>query len=190
MSVTLVQVTVVDEKIFVVELSDTLPSIEVILEERENLVVELSDQETISVTLEETENLVVELALGSPGRRGEKGDKGDIGPIGLTGPIGPRGLTGLTGPQGPIGLTGAVGPVGPIGSTSVEFRRVTHAEAIAQRLALEATPPYPAKTRVFVIGGTAQKYGFDFTIVGQELIWSGYSLETTLGEGDDLLIEY
>jgi len=107
-----------------------------------------------------------------------------------TGGPGIQGPQGLVGPVGPIGLTGPQGAQGIPGPNSGEFRTITSAESLAGSLTLAGAPATPSKVRVWISGGTLQKYGFDFIVSVNQLIWIGYALETTLSTGDDLLIEY
>jgi hypothetical protein len=84
------------------------------------------------------------------------------------------------------GATGAAQTYTP----KTEFRSVTNPEIIAGKLVLGFTPVLPATVLVDLIGGTSQHYNVDYTITGNELIWSGYTLAGFLTVGDVLRVHY
>lgn len=57
-------------------------------------------------------------------------------------------------------------------------------EAMNGQLQLIAAPIQPSKVLVDIIGGTSQALGVDFTIAGDQFIWTGYNLDSDLSSGD------
>jgi hypothetical protein len=82
-------------------------------------------------------------------------------------------------------------PPPPTGIEQVEFRTLTSGEASAQQLTLAATPSDPSKVILDVAGAGAQFFNDDYTVAGNLVIWSGYSLGSLpLEAGDKLRISY
>ena len=55
---------------------------------------------------------------------------------------------------------------------------------------LASTPGTPLLTRLVVITGPEQDYGTDFTVIADQLSWSGLFLDGVLVAGDKLIITY
>lgn len=72
----------------------------------------------------------------------------------------------------------------------VENRTITATEASNKFVTLANTPTAPTKVTLDIVSGTPQKYGTDFTVIGNQLSWNGLGLDVTLGEGDDIRIIY
>lgn len=76
-----------------------------------NIVVEVTDSETV------VDAQIVDVVLELSGEQGPQGPTGATGATGPAGPQGAKGDTGDTGPQGPAGAAGAQGPQGIQGET-------------------------------------------------------------------------
>lgn len=72
----------------------------------------------------------------------------------------------------------------------VEYRTISGGEAIAKNLTLAATPRTPAKVRLTIVGGCAQKYGTDFSVTSNVLSWNGLGLDGDVTAGDIFEISY
>ena len=72
----------------------------------------------------------------------------------------------------------------------VETIIISAAQDLAQAVVLTNSPGDVSKTIVDVVGGTSQRFGFDFTVAGNILSWAGFSLETVLAEGDVIRVTY
>lgn len=86
------------------------------------------------------------------------------------------------------GVTAIAPP--PEGVFEVEYRTITLDEDAAKALTLGNVPATVSKVIVDVIGGSAQEFGLDFTVVGNVLTWSGYALDGVIATGDRLRIQY
>lgn len=76
------------------------------------------------------------------------------------------------------------------GIWKTEYRVLTAGEVTAGSLTLAQTPAAPSEVMVDAIGGTAQEYATDFSVVGTTLSWSGLGLDGVLSAGDKLRIGY
>ncbi len=77
----------------------------------------------------------------------------------------------------------------PTGILKTEFRTLTAPEAAAEKIVLLNSPLSGPDILVDVIGGTAQEYSVDYTVVGNEVRWNGLGL-TGLAAGDKLRVFY
>lgn len=77
------------------------------------------------------------------------------------------------------------------GGENVETIVLSPAQVAAQAITLAGTPAVPAEVKVDVIGGCAQGFGADFTVVGNTLSWVGLGMATLgLAAGDTVRITY
>lgn len=76
------------------------------------------------------------------------------------------------------------------GNYFVEYHTLTSGEAIAKAVTLANVPSDPTKVTLDPSEGCSQVYDTDFTVVGAELSWDGYGLETILEVGDKFRINY
>ena len=76
------------------------------------------------------------------------------------------------------------------GDFFVEERTISAAEAAAEQLTLANTPGNPATVTLNVPTGVIQRNGFDYDVVGANIVWGGFALETILEAGDILIISY
>ncbi len=86
-------------------------------------------------------------------------------------------------------------PYGGIAGSSgnplkVEMITVTPLMITNGQLTLSQNNASPSETLLFLDGGVIQKYGIDFTVVGNVLSWTGLGLETIISSNDVLIIEY
>lgn len=72
----------------------------------------------------------------------------------------------------------------------VEQITLTAQEALDMEAVLSFTPAGPEKVTLDVIGGTSQKQGLDYEVIGNKINWNGKSLETALEENDELRVIY
>jgi hypothetical protein len=71
-----------------------------------------------------------------------------------------------------------------------ELRELTALEVSNKSLSLDNLPAGPDKVTLDVVGGTSQKPGVDFIVIGDTISWEGLGLEPDLTEGDFLRIGY
>lgn len=83
----------------------------------------------------------------------------------------------------------ALPPV-PTGTLKTEFRTITALEASNKIIVLALTPYAPLDVLVDIIGGCAQEFNVDYTIVGNEFRWNGYALDGVLTSGDKIRFHY
>jgi hypothetical protein len=81
-------------------------------------------------------------------------------------------------------------PPPPSGTLITEFRTLTGTESSNKKIVLGSTPATPGYVLVDVIGGTAQEFNVDYTVVGNEVRWTGYALDGLLATGDKLRVHY
>lgn len=86
-------------------------------------------------------------------------------------------------------------PYGGIAGSSgnplkVEMFTVTPLMITNGQLTLSQNNASPSETLLFIYGGVIQKYGIDFTVVGNVLSWTGLGLETIISLSDILIIQY
>lgn len=81
-------------------------------------------------------------------------------------------------------------PPTPTGTLKTEFRTLTSLEASNKIVVLALTPYSPSEVLVDIIGGTAQEFNVDYTIVGNEFRWNGYALDGVLTSGDKIRFHY
>jgi len=81
-------------------------------------------------------------------------------------------------------------PPVPTGTPRTEFRTISGAEAAAKKVILAYTPADPGGVLVDVIGGSAQEFNVDYTVVADEFRWNGYALDGVLSSGDKLRFFY
>lgn len=72
----------------------------------------------------------------------------------------------------------------------VEQIILTATDELNKNTSLSYLPASPEKVTLDVIGGTSQRRNFDYEVLGQVLNWDGFSLETSLSEGDELRAIY
>lgn len=83
------------------------------------------------------------------------------------------------------GLSGGGG-----GGYKVEIITLDSTMISNKQLNLSIVNAQPSETLVFLDGGSIQKYGVDFTSLGIVLSWTGLGMETIIGIGDVLVIQY
>lgn len=71
-----------------------------------------------------------------------------------------------------------------------ELRELTALEVQAKAVVLQNQPAGPDKVTLDVVGGTSQRPGADFVLVGNVVSWDGLGLEPDLVAGDFLRIGY
>ena len=81
-------------------------------------------------------------------------------------------------------------PPTPTGTLKTEFRTITNTEAVNKKIVLVSTPATPAEILVDVIGGGAQVFNVDYTVVGNEFRWNGYALDGILSQSDVIRFHY
>ena len=89
-----------------------------------------------------------------------------------------------------ISGTPPVPPPAPTGTEFVEYPTLTPTNITDKKVVLSGTPAIAANTMLDIIGGGPQVYGFDFTVIGNELSWNGLALDGLLASGDQLRIHY
>ena len=104
-------------------------------------------------------NYVILGEQGPKGLRGPKGPAGDAGFPGIVGNQGPPGAAGDQGPRGDSGATGLQGPGGPAGPTGTADQFGYHIVRHSQNAFVPRCPR------------------------GYEVLWEGYSLMYTVGNG-------
>jgi hypothetical protein len=67
---------------------------------------------------------------------------------------------------------------------------LTPTEIANKFVTIEKTPVVLNRTTLNVIGGVEQSYGVDFIVIGNQVTWNGYLLETLLEAGDEIIIKY
>jgi len=72
----------------------------------------------------------------------------------------------------------------------IENRTLDATEVANKELILDFTPDIAEKTRLIFPNGTQQRYNIDYVVIGNKLNWNGYSIETLVDIGDNLIIEY
>ena len=65
-----------------------------------------------------------------------------------------------------------------------------NADVANKYVTLSSTPTTASKTVLEIIGGDGQAYGVDFTIMGNQLNWSGLGLDGVLVSGDNLVVQF
>lgn len=83
----------------------------------------------------------------------------------------------------------ALPPV-PTGTPIVEYVTVSAGQETAKKIILSNTPTSPGLVMLDIIGGTAQEFNVDYTVVTNELRWNGYALDGVLLQNDRLRIFY
>lgn len=81
---------------------------------------------------------------------------------------------------------------GPGGSSGIRVQSFTVSgpQATAKQITLSATPLNISETLVWHVGGSIQKFGVDFTIIGNKLDWNGLGMETIIDTNDEIIIQY
>ncbi len=65
------------------------------------------------------------------------------------------------------------------------------AQQIAEKkITLSGTPAFPEALTFIPYGGVAQRYGQDYTIIGNDISWAGLGLDGFLEEGEGIRITY
>lgn len=85
----------------------------------------------------------------------------------------------------PYGGIGGGGDAYKIQMITLDSTMITN-----KQLTLSNANLSPSETLVFVDGGPVQKYGVDFTVLSDVLSWTGLGMETIIGVGDILIIQY
>lgn len=83
----------------------------------------------------------------------------------------------------------ALPPV-PSGTPIVEYVTVSAGQEAAKKIILSNTPASPGLVMLDIIGGTAQEFNVDYTVVTNELRWNGYALDGVLLQNDRVRIFY
>lgn len=87
--------------------------------------------------------------------------------------------------------TGSVTPPpAPTGTVFVEYFTLSSTDATNKYVTVSNTPASPARVMLDVIGGTAQEFNVDFTVVSNQIRWNGYALDGILTTGDKLRVWY
>ena len=85
-------------------------------------------------------------------------------------------------------------PYGGLGGGGSPFKTemitLTAPMISAKQLQLQNVALFGSESLLFVDGGSVQKYGVDYTIATDILSWTGLGLETIIGVGDILIIQY
>ena len=55
---------------------------------------------------------------------------------------------------------------------------------------LTGTPTVPSGTILNIVGGVIQSYSTDFTVIGNQLSWSGLALDGILSINDKLIVQF
>lgn len=71
-----------------------------------------------------------------------------------------------------------------------ELREITALEVQNKAVVLQNLPAGPDKVTLDVVGGTSQRPGADFIVVGNTVSWEGLGLEPDLSAGDFIRIGY
>jgi hypothetical protein len=74
----------------------------------------------------------------------------------------------------------------PISQTII----LTTQNVAEKKITLSNIPSFPESTMLTLQGGALQRYGIEFVVVGQELIWNGLSLDGFLEVDETLLVYY
>ncbi len=78
------------------------------------------------------------------------------------------------------------------GSSGIVINRftLTPTDISNKYVTLSATPSVDNDTLLTVIGGPLQNYGPDYIVSGNQLSWSGLTLDGILVSGDDLVVQF
>jgi hypothetical protein len=83
----------------------------------------------------------------------------------------------------------ALPPV-PTGTPIVEYVTVSAGQEAAKKIILSNTPASASLVMLDIIGGSAQEFNVDYTVVTNELRWNGYALDGLLLQNDRVRIFY
>lgn len=73
---------------------------------------------------------------------------------------------------------------------NIEYITLTTSDIANKKAKLMKKPSSAPSTVITPEGGLQQRYGIDYTIVDDWLIWDGYSLEGFLEEGEVITVQY
>lgn len=80
--------------------------------------------------------------------------------------------------------------------TKKEYKTVTEAKILTtlevadKKIILSNIPSFPETTMLSLAGGTLQRYGVDYVVIGQDLSWNGLELDGFLEPDDELRVYY
>lgn len=72
----------------------------------------------------------------------------------------------------------------------VEDIILTSQQIADKKITLSRTPAFPEALLFVPVGGVAQRYGVDYTVVGNDVDWAGLGLDGFLEEGEGIRITY
>lgn len=76
------------------------------------------------------------------------------------------------------------------GSYSIEVITLSTQNILEKKVKLQITPRVSGSTLVTPSGGPLQRYGVDYFVNGDELIWDGMGLDGVLEVNDFLICQY
>lgn len=74
--------------------------------------------------------------------------------------------------------------------TVTETKILTTLEVADKKIILSNIPAFPETTMLSLAGGTLQRYGVDYVVIGQDLSWDGLELDNFLEPDDELRVYY
>lgn len=80
----------------------------------------------------------------------------------------------------------------PIGGAAQNTESFTldSADILAKQIQLASTPMFPSLVTLLPDGGIYQRYGIDFTVIGDMVNWDGLGLDNFLEVGDTIVVSY
>ena len=90
----------------------------------------------------------------------------------------------------PIASNAAYASVTTAAINYAQYFTLSSTDITNKYVTLTNTPTQPAETQMTILGGILQIYGFDFTVSGNQLTWSGTDLDGWLSAGDELFVYY
>ena len=73
---------------------------------------------------------------------------------------------------------------------NIETVILTFQQISDKKITLSKLPAFPDALSFIPTGGIAQKYGEDYTVVNNDIDWSGMGLDGFLEEGEEITISY
>lgn len=74
--------------------------------------------------------------------------------------------------------------------TVTETKILTTVEVADKKISLSNIPSFPETAILSLAGGTLQRYGVDYVVIGQDLSWEGLELDGFLEPDDELRVYY
>lgn len=88
-------------------------------------------------------------------------------------------------------LTEGVAPAISLpGTDNVIYHTFSSTDIANKKIVLANTPSEPTKMLFDYIGGTSQVYNVDFSVVSNEVVFTGYALETVIALGDVVRLKF